>query len=185
MNLSGAVANRDSWSAERCSLDRAFAIIGTRSAVLLLREAYYGATRFDDFVSRTGITEASAAARLKDLVEVGLLKRQPYQEPGQRARSEYVLTDAGVELLPAILGLFNWGDAHLAGHDGGPPLALLHQNCGAAVTATVRCADGHDVGLSEIEVRARRPKASRETARASQAGAASKAKGATMRATAT
>jgi DNA-binding HxlR family transcriptional regulator len=157
MNLSGAVANRDSWSAERCSLDRAFGVIGTRSAVLLMREAYYGATRFDEFVARTGITEASAAARLKDLVDEGLLKRQPYQEPGQRARSEYVLTDAGDDLLPAILALFNWGDAHLADRDGGPPLALLHENCGAVVSSTIRCAEGHDVGLSEIEVRARPP----------------------------
>ncbi|MCW2523853.1 MAG: hxlR [Frankiales bacterium] len=156
MTLTGVVADRDSWSAERCSLDRAFAVIGTRSAVLLMREAYYGATRFDDFVARTGLTDASAAARLKDLVAEGLLERRPYREPGQRSRSEYALTQAGAELLPAILGLFNWGDAHLAGRDGGPPLALSHANCGAAVSTTVRCADGHEVGLDEIEVTARR-----------------------------
>ena len=156
MTLTGAVADRDSWTAERCSLDRAFSVIGTRSAVLLLREAYYGATRFDDFVARTGLTDASTAARLKDLVAEGLLERRPYREPGQRARSEYGLTQAGTDLLPAILALFNWGDSHLSGRDGGPPLALSHVGCGAAVSATVRCADGHEVGLDGIEVRANR-----------------------------
>jgi DNA-binding HxlR family transcriptional regulator len=161
MTLKGVVADRDSWTAERCSLDRAFGVIGTRSAVLLLREAFYGARRFDEFVARTRLTEAAAAARLKELVEHGLLQRQPYQEPGQRTRSEYLLTQSGHELLPAILALFNWGDAHLATADGGPPLSLSHADCGAPVVAAVRCADGHDVAVDEIEVASNRRRAAR------------------------
>jgi DNA-binding HxlR family transcriptional regulator len=60
----GRLANRDDWSATRCSIDRTFALLGTRSAMLMMREAYYGTPRFDDFVARTGFTEAVAAARL-------------------------------------------------------------------------------------------------------------------------
>jgi DNA-binding HxlR family transcriptional regulator len=50
--------------------------------MLIMREAYYGTTRFDAFADRDGITEAVAAARLRELVEAGLFERRPYQEPG-------------------------------------------------------------------------------------------------------
>ncbi len=153
MQLVGAAANRGAWpAARRCSIDRAFALIGTRSAMLLMREAYYGCTRFDEFVRRIGITEASASARLKDLVEAGLLERRPYQEPGARTRCEYLLTDAGTDLLPTLLGLLQWGDRHIASMDGGPPVLLRHQDCGAPVSVKVQCEAGHDVELDHIEV---------------------------------
>jgi DNA-binding HxlR family transcriptional regulator len=50
--------------------------------MLILREAYYGARRFDEFASRVGITDAVAAARLRELTGAGLLRREPYHEPG-------------------------------------------------------------------------------------------------------
>jgi len=65
-----------------------------------LREAYYGTTRFDDFARRVGITKAAMSARLSELVAAGLLAKQPYREPGQRSRDEYVLTDAGTNSCP-------------------------------------------------------------------------------------
>lgn len=61
-------------------------VVGTRSAMLLLRESYYGATRFDDFTQRVGIADAVASARLKDLVRAGLLENSPYREPGFHCR---------------------------------------------------------------------------------------------------
>src|SRR5215472_6472087 len=120
MQLVGRVADRDTWIGDRCSIDAAFGVLGTRSAVLLLREAYYGATRFDEFVRRAGITEAVAAARLRELVDVGVLERRPYRKPGARTREEYVLTRAGAELMPVLLALMQWGDRHLAGQPGPP-----------------------------------------------------------------
>ena len=57
-------------------------LLGTKSAMLIMREAYYGTTRFDDFAARVGITKAAASARLAELVEAGLLTRRPYREPG-------------------------------------------------------------------------------------------------------
>ncbi|MBI3692069.1 MAG: winged helix-turn-helix transcriptional regulator, partial [Mycolicibacterium aromaticivorans] len=90
------------------------AVIGTKSAMLILREAYYGTTRFDDFARRVGITKAATAARLAELVDAGLLTRQPYREPGQRVRDEYVLTEAGTDLMPVVWSMFEWGRQHLS-----------------------------------------------------------------------
>ena len=72
------------WSRERCSIRRALEVAGNRSALLIMREAFYGTTRFDDFAGRAGISEPVTATRLRDLVDQGLLRREPYRDPGQR-----------------------------------------------------------------------------------------------------
>jgi DNA-binding HxlR family transcriptional regulator len=151
--LEGRLADRDAWTADRCMLGRAMEVVGTRSALLLMREAFYGTSRFDDFARRVGITPAVAATRLRELVATGLLRRRPYREPGQRTRDEYVLTDMGRDLLPAALALMQWGDRYLSG-DGGPPLAMRHADCGSPVRVEARCADGHEVPLDELAFKA-------------------------------
>jgi DNA-binding HxlR family transcriptional regulator len=156
--LEGRLADRDAWTAQRCTLGRAMEVVGTRSALLLMREAYYGTSRFDDFARRVGITPAVAATRLRELVTAGLLARRPYREPGQRTRDEYVLTEMGRDLLPAALALMQWGDRYLSGADG-PPLALRHDGCGSPVRVEARCAEGHQVPLDELAVAAGRPPA--------------------------
>jgi DNA-binding HxlR family transcriptional regulator len=152
VKLEGPLADRGAWQATRCSIDKALGVVGTRSALLLMREAFYGTRRFDDFAGRVGITEAVAAARLRELVEAGLLTRRPYQEPGQRTRHEYVLTDMGRDLAPAALALMQWGDRYLTDEAGGP-LELRHAGCGAPVQVEVRCGQGHEVSLGEVAVR--------------------------------
>ncbi|MDT7548213.1 MAG: hypothetical protein QOE84_607 [Actinomycetota bacterium] len=155
--LEGKLADRDAWTADRCSIAKALDVLGTRSSFLLMREAFYGGRRFDELARRVGISEAVAAARLKELTAHGLLRREPYQEPGQRTRHEYVLTDKGRDLLPVALALMAWGDKHLAG-DRGAPLALRHIPCGGDVAVEVRCSNDHDVPLDELGVNvARRP----------------------------
>jgi DNA-binding HxlR family transcriptional regulator len=150
--LEGGLASRDRWSArDRCSIGKAFDVIGTRSALLILREAYYGTRRFDDFAERVGINPSVAASRLKDLVAAGLLVLVPYREPGSRTRSEYELTEMGRDLVPAVFALMLWGDRHLQFVDG-PPLALVHSECRRPVTVRLVCSDGHDVPLEEISV---------------------------------
>src|SRR4051812_1929386 len=141
--LEGKLADRDAWTADRCSMAKALDVLGTRTSFLLMREAFYGSRRFDEFARRAGITEASAAARLKELTDHGLLERRPYQEPGQRTRHEYVLTEKGRDLLPAALALMAWGDKHLTGSRGAP-LALTHTDCGSPIAVEVRCEQGHD-----------------------------------------
>lgn len=154
--LDGPLSDRTAWSAhDRCSIGRAMEVVGTRSAMLLMREAFYGTRRFDDFAARVGITEAVAAKRLRELVDAGLLERAPYRDPGQRTRQEYRLTAMGRDLVPAALALMQWGDRYLAGEQGAP-LALTHAGCGAPVAVEVRCARGHEVALDEVRVEVNR-----------------------------
>src|ERR1700730_18893795 len=125
--LQGALADRDAWSTVGgCAIEKTMAGVGTKSAMLIMREAYYGTTRFDDFARRVGITKAAASARLAELVDIGLLRRRPYQEAGRRRRDEYVLTDAGIEFMPVVWAMFEWGRQHLPGRNR---LRLTHQGC--------------------------------------------------------
>jgi len=132
---------------DRCPIDRAMQVVGTRSAMLLMREAFYGTTRFDDFAARVGMTEAVTASRLRELVEAGLLERSPYREPGQRTRYEYVLTEGGRDLVPVVMALAQWGAKHVP-HKETP--VFSHAECGADVQVQVRCAAGHEVIADSI-----------------------------------
>src|ERR1700733_9813500 len=154
ITLTGALDPRDSWTAASCPLDRALQVIGPRSAMLLLREAFYGTTRFADFAERVGISEPVAAARLRELVDEGLLEREDYREPGQRTRMAYRLTEKGADLFPVLVALMQWGDRWL--DDRGGPVELLHRACGEAVGVELRCAAGHQVDTGEIDVARRR-----------------------------
>lgn len=79
-----------------------------------------------------------------------MLERRPYREPGQRSRDEYVLTDAGLDFMPVVWAMFEWGQRHLPRPT---PLRLTHKECGADATVTIRCADGHDVPANELAIR--------------------------------
>src|SRR3954451_2269108 len=112
---------RDTWLTATCSVARALDALGAKSSVLVLREAFFGTRRFDDFARRVGLGEPATAVRLKELVAAGLLERVPYREPGQRTRYEYQLTRKGEELLPVVTALREWGDAWAA-DEAGPAL---------------------------------------------------------------
>ncbi|MGB8390316.1 winged helix-turn-helix transcriptional regulator [Mycobacterium sp.] len=149
--LQGPLADRDAWSAVgECAIEKTMTVVGTKSAMLIMREAYYGTTRFDDFARRVGITKAATSARLAELVELGLLRRQPYREPGQRSRDEYVLTEAGVEFMPVVWAMFEWGRRHLPGRNR---LRLTHLGCGADAEVQMRCTEGHLVPSDELGMR--------------------------------
>ncbi|MCV7096463.1 winged helix-turn-helix transcriptional regulator [Mycobacterium kubicae] len=149
--LQGPLADRDAWSAVgECAIEKTMAVVGTKSAMLIMREAYYGTTRFDDFARRVGITKAATSARLTELVDLGLLRRQPYQEPGQRSRDEYVLTEAGVDFMPVVWSMFQWGRQHLPGRNR---LRLTHLGCGAETEVEMRCTEGHLVTPDELGMR--------------------------------
>jgi DNA-binding HxlR family transcriptional regulator len=149
--LQGPLADRDSWSsAGECPIEKTMILLGTRSAMLIMREAYYGTTRFDDFRRRAGITRAVAAARLNELVDAGLLQRRRYREPGQRGRDEYLPTAAGVDFMPVVWAMFEWGRRHLPNRSG---LRLAHAGCGAEATVEIRCARGHRVPAEQLAIR--------------------------------
>ncbi len=147
--MTGVLDPRGGWEARQCSLAKALDVVSTRTAFLLLREAFYGTSRFDDFVARAGASEPVTAARLRDLVDGGLLVREPYREEGQRTRMRYRLTEKGADLLPALVALMQWGDRWE--NDGGR-VQVQHAGCGARVRAELRCADGHPVGPGRLEL---------------------------------
>ena len=159
--LQGVLADRDAWSAVgECSIAKTMTALGTKSAMLIMREAYYGTTRFDDFAHRVGITKAAAAARLSELVELGLLTRRPYREPGQRTRDEYILTDVGTDFMPVVWAMFEWGQRHLPGRNR---LRLTHLGCGADASVEVRCVEGHLVPPDELGVELTKRNRSRDS----------------------
>jgi DNA-binding HxlR family transcriptional regulator len=150
IQLTGALDPRDGWTAERCSVAGALGVVGKRSSMLILREAFYGATRFEEFARRVGISEPVAAARLRELVDEGLLVREPYRDAGQRTRQGYRLTEKGAELFPVVVALMQWGDRWIA--DDGGPVELTHRGCGEPVEAEIRCTAGHRVGPGDLEL---------------------------------
>jgi DNA-binding HxlR family transcriptional regulator len=159
LQMTGSLNPRSGWEADRCSIAATLEVISTKSAFLILREAFYGTTRFDDFTERVGLSPAVTAARLRELVRRGLLEREEYREPGQRARNGYRLTPRGADLFPALAALMQWGDRWL-GERGGP-VVLHHRGCGQQVDVHLLCRSGHDVKLEDLELApTRRPPAS-------------------------
>ena len=151
MRLDGVLEDRGAWVTHgRCPIEKAMRVVGTRNAMLVMREAFYGTMRFDDFAERVGMSPATTSANLKGLVEAGLLDKRAYREEGERTRHEYVLTDSGRDLMPVVFGLFQWGEAHA---DAPTPLRLAHVDCNAPVRVEMRCAEGHEPSDDQIAVR--------------------------------
>ena len=132
------------FSVDTCTIGRAMAILGEKWTMVVLREIFNGIRRFDDMRIRTGIPRQVLANRLASLVEHGLLRREPYREPGARERHEYRLTDKGFDLYPVLTALLTWGTTYLADPEG-PPIAFVHRDCGAQVHAPLRCRAGHEI----------------------------------------
>lgn len=149
--MEGALANLGAWKPEHCSLVKALELVGARSALLILREACYGTTRFSGFASRIGITDRAAAQQLRHLTGVGLLAKRPYREEGGRTRDEYVLTDMGRDLFPVIVAMMQWGDKYL--QDGTAPLHYVDHETGFPVNVELRSETGEVVELEQVGVR--------------------------------
>ncbi len=127
------------WSevgTQACSVARALGVIGDRWSPLLVREAFGGATRFEEFLDGVGASRAIVTDRLAKLVEGGVFERKSYQD--NPPRHTYTLTDKGRDLLPVLLTLQAWGDRWL--DDGkGPPFSIVHDTCGHATEARLYC----------------------------------------------
>lgn len=135
---------------DNCSIERTLTIVGEKWTFLVLREAFSGVRRFADMQAMTGAPRQVLSARLARLVDEGLMRKVPYQEPGQRQRDEYRLTDKGRDLYPLLVSLMHWGDRYLADPEG-PPVVLTHRGCGSPIEQHFRCAEGHEVaGPREI-----------------------------------
>jgi DNA-binding HxlR family transcriptional regulator len=132
------------WSADNCTIGRTLDVIGDRWSLLLLREVFQGIRRFDQLTVRTAIPRQMLTDRLERLVADGLLRREPYREPGQRSRHEYKLTAKGLDLYPVLVALQQWGDAYLAGPEGSP-IEFAHRDCDEPLDQVLRCRAGHEL----------------------------------------
>ncbi|AZZ90298.1 transcriptional regulator [Hahella sp. KA22] len=121
-----------------CSIARTLSVIGDRWTLLVIREAFLGVRRFEQFQKRLQITRHRLSDRLNKLVESGVLRKALYQE--SPARYEYRLTRKGMDLYPVILAMAGWGDKYMAG-DAGPPVEYVHLGCGKKMTATLVCSE--------------------------------------------
>ncbi len=129
-----------------CSLARTLSVIGDRWTMLILRDAFLGVRRFEDFEKDLKMPRHRLSERLRKLVEQNALTRVQYQT--RPRRFEYRLTEKGVDLYPVIVSLMNWGDRWMAGADG-PPVELIHRNCGKQIVPALKCPE------CDEEIRAR------------------------------
>jgi len=134
--------HRNDYGADNCTIRRTLDVVGEKWTLLVLREAFYGVRRFDEFAENIGCGRAILSQRLKKLAREGLLAPTPYRDPGQRQRVEYRLTQKGLDLYPALLALMQWGDRYAA-DAGGPPVALTHRDCGEPIALALTCERGH------------------------------------------
>jgi len=126
-------------------------LLGDAWTPLVLREAFYGVRRFDDFQSGLGIARNTLADRLRRLVDEGLLEKQPYQS--EPRRYEYLLTEKGNDFFGVLAAISRWGDRWMAG-DEGPPVVIHHNSCGHDITADVVCATcGEPIRATDVSMR--------------------------------
>jgi DNA-binding HxlR family transcriptional regulator len=135
---------RDAWDIEPDSINLALQSLSPRTTGVIIREAFYGTRRFDDFERLCGISPSLLAARLRDLVADGILEKTRYRTPGVRGRDEYRLTDKGRALLPILIALNDWAERWIV-PAGASTVSLLHRDCCSPVRTVVTCASGHDI----------------------------------------
>ena len=145
------------FSAMDCSVAKTLEVVGDRWSLLILRDAFYGVRRFDDFQADLGVARNILTDRLKKLVERRVLERRRYEE--RPPRYEYKLTEKGRDLLPVVLSMMRWGDRWEV--SGAPPVTLSHTTCGhetEPVTVCSHCGDRlelYNVRAEPIPVKAR------------------------------
>ena len=132
------------YSADNCTVGRTMAILGERWTFLVVREVFNGIRRFDDMRVRTSVPRQVLTNRLALLVEHGILRKEPYQVPGERMRHEYRLTDKGLDLYPVFVAIAEWGNKYVADPEG-PPVEFVHRDCGSFVHAPLECEAGHKI----------------------------------------
>jgi DNA-binding HxlR family transcriptional regulator len=131
-----------------CSIARPAALLGDRWTLVILRQAFLGVKRFEDFQSTLGISRSLLSERLGRLVDAGVLRREPYKDE-VRTRDRYRLTEMGLDLYPVLIALRDWGDRYLR---DGPRAQIRHKGCGGEPTLELRCSEcGEEMGARDAE----------------------------------
>ncbi len=135
---------------EECGLPSALEMVGDRWSFMILRAAFNGICHFEDFLGILGIARNILANRLSRLVEDGIMQRE--QMADDRRKVEYCLTEKGVDLLPALLALRQWGEKYGLGVPSNPVLADRRDNL-AIAPIRIHAADGREIGWHELQWR--------------------------------
>jgi DNA-binding HxlR family transcriptional regulator len=118
---------RKSFADATCPIARSLERVGEWWSILILRDAFHGATRFEQFQKNLDIAPNMLTRRLNALVEAGLMERRRYSE--RPPRDEYVLTACGRDFRPVLWSLLAWGNRHFAPE--GPSVVLVDAASGA------------------------------------------------------
>jgi DNA-binding HxlR family transcriptional regulator len=146
------------YEGQDCSLAKALEVLGERWTLLIIRNAFFGVQRFNDFQADLRIPKAVLAERLESLVADGVLERSP--DPHHAGRSLYRLTPAGRELWPALHALLMWGDRHVHRNSR----YFTHAICGGRLDHTGRCTGcGTTPGPEDVVSSPRRGRGKRGT----------------------
>jgi DNA-binding HxlR family transcriptional regulator len=139
--------DRKSFAGMDCSVAQCLEVVGEWWSMLVVRDAFLGVTRFDQFQRRLGISRNILDERLNTLVDAGVLVRVPYSE--RPPRYDYRLTDKGRDLWPVLTAMRQWGDRYAA--PSGPPLLITHRSCGAVTDAVMVCNScGERLGAGDV-----------------------------------
>ena len=139
----------------RCSIARTLSVVGDRWTLMIVRDAFLGVRKFENFQRNLGMTRHLLSERLRKLVEHEILERVVYQE--KPTRYEYRLTEKGIELYPIMLTLVDWGDRWM-GDEHGPPVEYLHKGCQHVVMPSLHCPEcGEKVAARDIVPRIQPP----------------------------
>jgi DNA-binding HxlR family transcriptional regulator len=141
---------RSPVSLRDCNLSKSFELIGDRWTLLILRSAFWGLRRFDDFQADIDVPRSVLSNRLAGLIESGIMERREYREAGQRARIEYPLTRMGQALVLPFLAMTAWGDKWLGG--GISPLTLRSKSTGRKFSIALVDERGRRAKRSDIEM---------------------------------
>ena len=132
-----------------CSVAQCLEVVGEWWTMLIIRDAFFGVTRFDQFQQRLGIARNVLQQRLERLVEQQVLERTAYSE--HPPRYDYRLTTKGRDLWPVLNAMRQWGDDYAAPE--GPPISLVHKNCGKQTHVDLVCSEcGESINARSVRV---------------------------------
>lgn len=129
------------YSRQSCSIAATLEVIGDPWTLLVIRDAFRGVRRFEQWQERLGVARNVLASRLKSLVQHGVLEPRVYSE--RPLRHEYVLTPKGKDLYKVLLTLHAWGASHLYGEEGAG-VSFVHKPCGHELQPVLTCACCHE-----------------------------------------
>jgi DNA-binding HxlR family transcriptional regulator len=132
-----------------CSLAQTLDVIGERWTLLVLRDAFFGARRFEQFQRSLGIARNILSTRLNRLIEEGILEKRP----GESGRFEYVLTEKGLDLQPVLLAMTHWGDKHRPSSKGQRVVFVDRESGQPIQPMAVHAADGRVLKPREVKAK--------------------------------